>query len=328
MPTKKRRYNTKKFYTIDDIKEKYPNAYTTTDSIYRGIKRGHVSIKGDEKDPKNWLVNRAEFDFYIHNKQPNQTAVEFPEFNLKDWTDYWTLKGDFAVTADWHLPFYSVEMAKRFIKMCKLFGITKHIIVGDLFDEHAYSRFIDFEKMQWREEKSKTREVILLLLEYFDENYIVMGNHDHRRFKALLGRDDPFGVFEEVCLKEANEKWLSVYNYCIVESGERKWLLVHPDKAGKTNAWLKDLKAKYPTYNIMGAHSHKFMNDQDASADYQMIALPGMQDMKKIGWKMMKIGNDWLWTTGFAIIKNGYAYIYTEKFIDWELWDRIEIKEK
>lgn len=304
------------FVPVTELKKKY--GYKDSSAVRkfirdRGIAHNHDGHKGA------MLVDEEEFSKSILDRQPNQ-HISFPDFALKDWTDHWELSGDWLITADWHLPFYNRELAEKIIPLCKKHGITKHLIVGDFFDELAFSKFVDYERLTWAEEKGYAREVGEILFAEFNETRFLMGNHDNRLFKLMMGKGDPMTVWEEVFLKAANDKWVSLYNHCFLTSGGRRWFITHPDSGGITPAWLKRRKEKYPDCSIMGAHSHKYMNIQDGSADYRLVALPGMQDNLKIGWKQRRDDTDYLWSMGFAIIRDGIHHVFDTNWTDWE-WE-------
>ncbi|MCK9596447.1 hypothetical protein M0R19_04645 [Candidatus Pacearchaeota archaeon] len=305
------------WYTPSNIKEIYN--YSDFDSVYRAVRRSEATVIGDK--PAKWKINKEQFDYWHLHKQFNQTNNNFvfPNFPVEEWTDYWTLEGDWLITADWHSPYFNSTIANYIPRICEKYEIENHLIAGDLLDEEAYSHFVDYKKLSWKEEKGYIREIQNGLFKPFKRTCLLMGNHDNRMFKALAGRGDPFSVWEEVFLKEATPDWVSIYAYCYLKSGDRKWYISHPTKGGITDTWLRRRKEIHWDCNILGAHTHKYFNRSDASAEFQLIGLPGMQDQKRIGWKMRRDDDDYNWVTGFAIIKNGFIRVFTEKFTDWEL---------
>jgi hypothetical protein len=95
-----------------------------------------------------------------------------------------------AVCADLHIPFHEPEFLAEFItRESKKTDVC--VVVGDLSDAYALSRFLLYESMPWSREWAAVQVALEALSEAFPVVRLVVGNHDARLHKQLLSRLTP-----------------------------------------------------------------------------------------------------------------------------------------
>jgi len=299
----------------EEIREKF--GYFDIFSVRRAVQRH--GIKSETKDGLFW-VDYDEFYNYYANKAPNQhTYFEKPDVEIYD--KQFVIHADRAVvTCDWHAPFFDDWLANAMLWVCKKFGVTTHICIGDLFDQKTFSSFINYETGDWNYEKQVARSIGIVIENNFDDSRYSVGNHDNRVFKRLMGKGDVKDVWEQTFGMDILDR-VSEYPFIELHSGGRKWLCGHPDTARivpGTNA--RDLSNKYKGYNIMLAHGHQTAVVPDQSGEYRCVEIGGMMLPEAHAYKMRRLNKYPHWTPGFAIIVDGYEYIFQKKHTDWSYW--------
>jgi len=107
---------------------------------------------------------------------------------------------DYMVSCDDHSPFYSELYENRLLAIADRFGIKKHIIIGDLFDMDYIKRHpvMDGEEPLGLDKEVFHSDPVINACDYFDENYLITGNHERRigiQTQARIQARHLFGLF-------------------------------------------------------------------------------------------------------------------------------------
>lgn len=303
------------FVPAEEIREKF--GYFDLYSVRRAALNHNVGMQ-----TKDGIlhIDYESFLEYHKNKAPNQHSYfEKPEIEIYD--QHFVIHSDRAVvTCDWHAPYYDDWLANAMLLVCKKFEIKTHICIGDLFDQKEFSKFINYEPGDWSYEKHIVRGIAHVVENNFDESYYSIGNHDNRVFKRLMGKGDVKDVWEMTLGQSILER-VSEYPFIDLVSGARTWRCGHPDTARMvpgTNA--RDLSNKYKGKHIMLAHGHQTAAVPDASGEYRCVEIGGMMLPEAHAYKMRRLNKYPEWTPGFALIIDGYEYLFQKKHTDWSYW--------
>ena len=189
--------------------------------------------------------------------------------------------GNYMISCDYHSPSHSEEWINRLLMIADKHEIKEHIIVGDLFDMDFAKSWYDDESTTLDEEVEKVDPVIKAL-DYFDMNYLVMGNHEKRvgwSTDSKIQARHIFGLFG----KEIWEKKFKLTTYDKVKIGE-KWLLVHPKSYSQISGSVAVRLAEKYHRHILNSHGHFVALRYDRSGKYMGIDLGGMFDRRKVGY--------------------------------------------
>jgi len=226
---------------------------------------------------------------------------------------------DYMVSCDHHSPYFSEVWENRLIAIADRFGIRKHIVIGDLFDMDFIKKHPDFDGV---EKSTLDKEVYysdpaLKALDYFDENYLITGNHERRVNLSTEGKVQAkhlFGLF-------GKEIWDRKFKYSVYDKmfvGDN-WMVVHPRSYSQISTSVaKRLAEKYKK-NIINSHGHFVGMTYERSGTYLAIDLGGMFDIRKIDYINLRTTTHPFWKNGFGMLREGKFWHFTDE-TDWSYW--------
>ena len=93
------------------------------------------------------------------------------------------LKGDWAVTADWHVPLYDADLVNEFLDNAT--GYSNLLIAGDFLNGDSLSQYYPKQKSAGIEkELLEARNLMEILCSNFKTIVFLRGNHDYRYTKS------------------------------------------------------------------------------------------------------------------------------------------------
>ena len=93
------------------------------------------------------------------------------------------LKGDWAVTADWHVPLYDAKLVNEFLDDAK--DYKNLLIAGDFLNGDSLSQYYPKQKSAGIEKEiSEAKNLMEILCSNFTNIVFLMGNHDYRDRKS------------------------------------------------------------------------------------------------------------------------------------------------
>lgn len=200
-----------------------------------------------------------------------------------------------AITSDVHLPYVDEYLFERFYDDCKEYGCKEAWIIGDLFNQDAYSRFaagLNDSVASFKDELEVARHFLDLLFEVVEKVYVTRGNHDIRVCKANNFR---FGLPELYRMiyprgglypggkgafigDDGNPRELVVSDLPSIRAyiGKQEWFFCHPGNYSKVPGKVaRDFAAKLHC-NVAVGHTHAFSMSKDVSGKYWTIDLGGL----------------------------------------------------
>ena len=228
-----------------------------------------------------------------------------------------TLPDDnYMVSCDYHCPYHSEPFVNRLLGMADKFGITKHIIVGDLFDMDFAKFWASDDKMDMEGEKKHT-DPVLAALSYFDLNYLVHGNHENRINRLA----DSKIQFKHLMTLYGNTKWAESFRYTPYDKvfiGD-EWMLVHPHSYSQISPQVARRLAEKYRRHIINTHGHLVGSGTDRSGTNMAVDLGGMFERRKISYINKKTTSHPVWGNGFGMLRDGKFWTF-DQFTDWKYW--------
>jgi hypothetical protein len=227
--------------------------------------------------------------------------------------------GDYIVSCDYHAPYYSELWINRLLMIAKKFKIKKHIIIGDLFDMAfaSYYRAKDGEHRPSLDEERKQCSPIFKVLDYFDKNILITGNHEARIGNLTDSKIEARHLFGHY----GADVWEKKFVYTTADKAfvGDKWLLVHPKSYSQISASVAVRMAEKHHRNILNAHGHFLAMRYDRSGEYLAVDLGGMFDVSKVGYINMTSTTHPRWNQGFGALRGENLHLFHEK-TDWDWW--------
>lgn len=228
---------------------------------------------------------------------------------------------NYMVSCDYHAPFYSEAWANRLLAVAKRFKIRKNLIIGDLFDFEFMSHYPpqDGQERASFEQEKNGNTPLIQALDYFDENYLVSGNHERRVGLQTEGRLLARHLVE-LFGSEIFQKKFKFSDYDKLNVGDN-WLMVHPKSYSQVSGSVAIRLAEKYHKHVLNAHGHFTAMRWDRSGQYMGIDIGGLFDSEKIAYKQFKTTTHPDWNPGFGMLYNGHFYLFHLE-TDWGFWLR------
>ncbi len=231
--------------------------------------------------------------------------------------------GNYMISCDSHSPYHSEFFINRLLLIADKFKIKKNIIIGDLFDMD-FAKWALYKQVKGEGEEDSTLdkeiarvEPIIRALDYFDQNYLVTGNHESRIDRLTNGAIQSRHIMKLFWGDDFVRK-IQVSPYDKLRIGD-EWLLVHPRSYSQISGSVAVRLAEKYHKNVINAHGHFVALRFDRSGEYMGIDLGGMFDIRKIEYINKKTTTHPFWNNGFGMIYNGKFYHF-HKNTDWDFW--------
>lgn len=232
------------------------------------------------------------------------------------------VKGDVAITADWHIPLYDAEYVNRFISTSRERGHKRLILAGDFFNFDALSAYDPKQSSANLEvELQEAAAVMRVLLETFEEIYYLWGNHDARLHKALgfaiQFRDAMKMVFGELGTDAIERIKFTNLDHIWVEGkeGGDDWYVCHPANYTKLPLSTARQLASKVNANVITAHSHHCAVGYGPDGVKVVAEIGGLFDRTKTAY-LQRSTTFPTWQQGFAFLEGGKLIVDSP---GWEL---------
>ena len=230
------------------------------------------------------------------------------------------LIGDYAISSDWHISKLDPNMLSLKAKIAKKHGITKAIIVGDVFDQDEFSHWsiagLQPKDVQFGDELIYAAQAFEdALIAFPDGIWITSGNHDERILRLLrfaLELSDVFSLIgrrmAEGLRRQFEQKVkVSSYPFCTING---TWYACHPSTYSKIPCAVARDVAETEHMNTIMAGGHIWGLSKDKSGKFYCVDLGIMADPLKVFYKVMRVKRYPKWTQGFMMLKNGLPTLY------------------
>ena len=228
-----------------------------------------------------------------------------------------TLQGDFIIVGDIHVPTTDYDFASLVLVIAKKYGIKQLIIAGDTFNMDAFSLYEAIsETPSWEQERDAARILFHDWLEWFDDIYVIMGNHDRRLQKWAGGQLDETDIFGMIT--SSDKVHVSNYGYLTVKTRQGDYLVTHSKNYSVNQLTVaSELAQKYQCH-IISHHEHHSAIGWDRFGRYVIVNNGGLFDQNKMAYVMLENGKNPVMKNSFCMLRNGSVKVFgKEPFTDW-----------
>lgn len=301
------------------LSKTYPTAANSRDlaSLFPG--RTLTAIKSAAKTQGILRTVEAHQRGYLTRPQSvaRRTWDSVPKFD-----QFERLHGDYMISSDWHINKLDPDMLALKIKVAKRHGITKAVIVGDLFDQEEFSHWVmaglEPAKIMFKDELVYAAQAFEDALAGFPGGiWLTSGNHDERILRVLrysLGLSDVFSLIGRRLAEGLKRQFetkvkISAYPFCTINDS---WYCCHPSCYSKIPCAVARDVAETEHMNTAMAGGHLWGLSKEKSGRYYCADLGCMCDPLKTRYKVMKVKRFPHWVRGFMMLKGGRPYLYDE----------------
>jgi len=220
------------------------------------------------------------------------------------------LKGDWAVTADWHVPLYDAELINTFLDDAAGYGNL--LIAGDFLNGDSLSQYYPKQKSAGIEkEVAEARNLMEILCQNFKNIVFLKGNHDYRYTKTAEYRESfeesMTQVFDGVPRHGSRLKFSNL-DHCYLTSNKQRYFIAHPTTYSKNPLnnplAISDIKKCH----VLTAHTHHCAMGWDPSGEYVIGELGGFFNIEQTEYLQGTTAYP-NWCNGYWFINSGKPYM-------------------
>lgn len=228
---------------------------------------------------------------------------------------------DYIISCDDHSPYFSVLYENRLLMIAEFFGIKKHIKVGDLVDQNYAKKWPRKEGEQdlGLDEEIAESEPLFKALDYFEEIYLVRGNHEDRINRMTDAKIQGRHILELFGKRIYDKIQYTPYDKAFIGD---EWMVVHPKSYSQISGNTAIRLAEKYHRHVLNAHGHFVALRYDRSGEYMGIDLGGLFDTEKMAYINLQTTTHPAWNSGFAMLRKGKIWLFNES-TDWGFWSRI-----
>ena len=216
------------------------------------------------------------------------------------------LKGDWAVTADWHVPLYDARLVNEFLQ--EAVDYNNLLIAGDFLNGDSLSQYYPKQKSAGIEkELSEARNLMEILCANFKNVVFLKGNHDYRYTKSAEYResfvDSMKQVFDGID-KSGSKLVFSNLDHCYLTSNKQKYFIAHPTTYSKNPLNNPLAISEIQKCHTLTAHTHHCAMGWDASGEFIIGELGGFFNIAQTEYLQGTTAYP-NWCNGYWFITNG-----------------------
>jgi hypothetical protein len=229
-----------------------------------------------------------------------------------------TTTGDFMVIGDVHVPCTDYDFAKLVMLVAEKHAVKKLVVAGDLFNMDAFSNYdVIVKQPSWADERDAARVLFKDWTSFFDEVYIIMGNHDRRMQKWTQGAFEANDIIGMV--STSDKLRVSNYGHLTVKSPSGDWLITHSKNYSVNQLTVASEIANKYQCNVISHHEHHAAIGWDKYKRYVIVNNGGLFAQSKLAYTQLDTNKMPNMMNAFTMLKNGVAKLYSKyPFTDWD----------
>ena len=220
------------------------------------------------------------------------------------------LKGDWAVTADWHVPLYDAELVNMFLDEATSY--SNLLIAGDFLNGDSLSQYYPKQKSAGIEkEVSEARDLMEILCQNFKNIVFLKGNHDYRYTKTAEYRES----FEESMTqvfdgmpRHGSRLKFSNLDHCYLTSNKQRYFIAHPTTYSKNPLNNPLAISDTKQCHVLTAHTHHCAMGWGASGEHIVGELGGFFNIEQTEYLQGTTAYP-NWCNGYWFINSGKPYM-------------------
>jgi len=251
--------------------------------------------------------------------------ISAPEyFKVKTFNEYFRLSGNFMIVGDAHVPYTDWEFAALVSMIAKkhLKKPRKLLIAGDFFSYDQFSTYAQVvQHPSWEQEREAAKSLLDMWFNTFDEIYGLMGNHDRRLQKFVMGAFDENDIISMVYSNPNKLKW-SNYGYCIIDTPTGEWRITHPKNYSINQLTVAEQIAFKFHQNIISHHEHHASMGFDRYGRYVLVNNGCLLEQNKLAYASLDDSKSDAMMKAFCMLKDGYPYLFCDNGLPWTDWSK------
>ena len=216
------------------------------------------------------------------------------------------LKGDWAVTADWHVPLYDAELVNMFLDEAT--DYTNLLIAGDFLNGDSLSQYYPKQKSAGIEkEVEEARSLMEVLCQNFKNIAFLRGNHDYRYTKSAEYRESFVDSMEKVFAgidRNGTKLKFSNLDHCYLTSNKQRYFIAHPTTYSRSPLNNPLAISEVQKCHTLTAHTHHCAMGWDGSGEYIVGELGGFFNIEQTEY-LQGTTTYPNWCNGYWFITNG-----------------------
>jgi VCBS repeat-containing protein len=243
---------------------------------------------------------------------------KYRHFNVVNLGTPLVLSGDFMIIGDIHVPTTDYDFAGLVSRVAVKNNIKRLVIGGDTFNMDAFSLYDTIvAQPTFVQERDAARILFKNWLEWFDEIYIIMGNHDRRLQRWTAGQLDEKDIFGMITTNEKVR--ISNYGYLTINTkAQYPWRVTHSKNYSVNQLTVANELANKFQCNIISHHEHHLAIGWDRWKRFVLVNNGGLFDQSQLAYVILDDGKLPGMTNGFTMLKNGCASLFGKyPFSDW-----------
>lgn len=255
----------------------------------------------------------------------NAHKAHFTDENLATFEDYGVLEGeDVIIISDLEIP----DVDTKVLAIAMLLGMNNNIkrliIAGDAVatDQEALNSWkttwASDGDMSYERTLNWTRRILRQFLEWFDEIFIIEGNHDDRIARVTQGQ-----VHLGMMLNDIPGLTYSRYQYMYFVTSRMSYYICHPTNFSKHPVTVA--KAIYNTHHYKGkkhsvimGHTHNAESGWSEDGLCPVHSLGCCRQKNKTRYKSKSANKYGEWIQGIGMIRDGYFWNLPIDGTDWK----------
>lgn len=223
------------------------------------------------------------------------------------------------ITSDYQVPYHDAEAVRFAFQLASLWGVTEHVINGDLYDFANLSKFdpsLHGHRLDAGEDLQIGGAIILESRRLFAHTTFVPGNHEWRLFLRRLSAQLQDDQIKEL-LAPGEDVSYTPLSYLVLNESVR---VTHPGSASIIPSAVARALAERHHMNVIVAHGHGLGYARSYGGHYWCIESGGLFDPNRMDYAMTTDRRRPASNQGFVIMDGDTPYLIDLASADRDAW--------
>lgn len=255
-----------------------------------------------------------------------ENGIQIPTIHRPVWKPMVIEADDLMLISDSEIPDQDDAMMEAFLLMAIKHGIRKAAFIGDATNNGAFSKWTKIvlgEDLSYPEELGLFGKILKVYMQWFEEFYVIPGNHDERSASATNGQVH-LGTFLQMLGYEGRIHYTPL-RQAYVRTSKGIVSLYHQKNSSEDGLTVArrmydqepGIDGQKP-YMLFTTHSHHAAYGKSKDALCDCFALGCTRDPKKTLYIHQQPTTSAQWSQSFGMIKRGYGSQFERRSTDWE----------
>lgn len=232
-----------------------------------------------------------------------------------------TIEGDVVIAGDIHCNTVNKGFMRRPLDIGTQYleRPRRFIVAGDLLNADGFTSYEPtYPTPSFAKEIKAARAFFDMYLEVFDEIYVFPGNHDLRPTKKNHAAID-FDMVMKIISHEPRIK-VNHIGHMLVNTAQGTYRVTHGSDYSVNQLVVAEQLAHKNRQHIVSHHEHHAAIGLDRFKNWILVNGGGLFDSSSMAYTQIEDSKKPNMANGFTMLRNGYPYLFTDKFTDWSFW--------